>query len=337
MKSIAESITEQDIAALPRWARIALAARCADRVQMHNASVLGQDYERVPIAEGVIVACQKVAAAGSSDIVDYDDNWSDLDDWYGAVGLTAEAAFFGANDPSDAYKAISEADYFLSLEAQTLSRKEGIERARLAIRRDLDLLSSIAIEHQWTDNTPIPSQFFSFYSEFDLSTSTDSQLIIDVSAVVNQKLLEYFARYPKHLYGLGSRQFEELIAEIWDAFGFEVELTRRTRDGGKDIIAIRSKPERLMYLIECKRYGPNNPVGIDIVQRLFGVTYLEGADKGVIVTTSRFTKPALETLRKANWLLEGHDFNGLSRWLDKYQKIQMYKELNLIPPSNLWK
>ncbi len=124
---------------------------------------------------------------------------------------------------------------------------------------------------------------------------------------------------------------------MWDAFGFEIKLTQCTRDGGKDIIAIRRFPERLLYLIECKRYGHENPVGIALVQRLFGVTYLEGANKGLLVTTSRFTKPAQDTLQKASWLLEGHDFDGLTAWLDKYQTIQMHKSLKIDLPMEFWR
>src|SRR5258708_40197380 len=56
------------------------------------------------------------------------------------------------------------------------------------------------------------------------------------------------------LISLTPRQFEELIAEIWSRFGYEVELTARTRDGGRDIIAIRRSVEAsYRHLIECKR------------------------------------------------------------------------------------
>ena len=38
-----------------------------------------------------------------------------------------------------------------------------------------------------------------------------------------------------------SRILEEMIAEIFSGLGYDVELTKRTRDGGKDIIALRKR------------------------------------------------------------------------------------------------
>jgi HJR/Mrr/RecB family endonuclease len=38
---------------------------------------------------------------------------------------------------------------------------------------------------------------------------------------------------------LNRRLFEEFVAELFHEFGYEVELTKRTRDGGRDVIAIR--------------------------------------------------------------------------------------------------
>ena len=61
------------------------------------------------------------------------------------------------------------------------------------------------------------------------------------------------------------------------------------------------------------------------------MTFMAGADKA-----RAFTKPAQDTLKKAAWLLEGHDFDGLTTWLDKYQQIQMYRSLSIDPPEELW-
>jgi len=62
---------------------------------------------------------------------------------------------------------------------------------------------------------------------------------------------------PELLSKLDTRQFEEVTAEIFRAKGFEVELTKRTRDGGKDIIAFHKDKLgfKTKYLIECKHYA----------------------------------------------------------------------------------
>jgi len=47
----------------------------------------------------------------------------------------------------------------------------------------------------------------------------------------------FFKKYPERMYDMNPRKFEELIAAIFKDFGFDVELTKATRDGGRDIIA----------------------------------------------------------------------------------------------------
>jgi len=91
------------------------------------------------------------------------------------------------------------------------------------------------------------------------------------------------------LKNLSSRDFEHLVERLYVAMGYETVLTPKSKDGGRDIIAQRQKPaqnERL--LIECKKYEHN--VGIQIARALLGVVASEKVTKGVIVTTSDFTR-----------------------------------------------
>jgi restriction system protein len=89
------------------------------------------------------------------------------------------------------------------------------------------------------------------------------------------------------------RRFEELIAHIFSLHGFVVELTKQTRDDGRDIIAIRSDLGiKSKYLIECKRYALTNPIDVQFVRALYGTQMKEGANKAILATTSRFTPDA---------------------------------------------
>ncbi|MET0050310.1 MAG: restriction endonuclease [Candidatus Thiodiazotropha sp.] len=91
------------------------------------------------------------------------------------------------------------------------------------------------------------------------------------------------------------REFEEVVAEIFRSKGFGVELTKRTRDGGKDIIAISTDALGIKnkYFIECKRHAENSTVGVDIVRALQGVKNTkDGPNKTIIATTSFFTEDA---------------------------------------------
>ncbi len=162
---------------------------------------------------------------------------------------------------------------------------------------------------------------FAVISQFDVESAQEGATFLQVSRLVNDRLVEYFLRNPAKLYSMGSRDFEALIAEVLAGLGYEVELTQRTRDGGQDIIAIgRHGIASSKYLIECKRYAASNTVGVEPVRSLYGVVHDAEATKGILVTTSSFTKPAQDFLDRHVWRLEGRAFDGIIEWLQEYQR-----------------
>jgi restriction system protein len=84
-----------------------------------------------------------------------------------------------------------------------------------------------------------------------------------------------------------------------------------------------------MYLIKCKRYARERSVGVEIVRALHGVTVTEGANKGIIATTGRFSMTARKYLDSlaTKWLLEGREFDGIMEWLRIYQTAPMEGQL----------
>jgi hypothetical protein len=139
--------------------------------------------------------------------------------------------------------------------------------------------------------------------------------------VVNEELLDYLRRHPELLYELHPRRFEEVIAAIWSSLGYEVTLTPRSRDGGKDLYAVqRTLAGDLLYIIECKRYSPDKPVGVEIVRGVYGVSQQERATMGVVATTSYFTKDAQQFQRMVKYQLSLTDYRDLTAWLNRLQK-----------------
>jgi len=130
------------------------------------------------------------------------------------------------------------------------------------------------------------------------------------------KLINELSRSPELLHGLDPRKFEELIAELLDREGLNVHLTPMTRDGGRDILAYYQTPVgNHLYLVECKRHQLDNPVGIAVVQRLYGVISQERATYGLIVATSLFSKVALSFADKVKYQIGLKDYEAIKRWL----------------------
>lgn len=142
-----------------------------------------------------------------------------------------------------------------------------------------------------------------------------NEIRIDVSEV-NAKLLELLSKHPNYLYQLSSRKFEEVVAEIMIQMGYNVELTPSTHDGGKDIyVAHKNNLGSFLYLVECKKNAPDNHIGLDIIQRLYGVVSDEKATAGIIVTTSYFTKSAKDFQQKHSFQMSLKDFDSIKKWL----------------------
>lgn len=156
--------------------------------------------------------------------------------------------------------------------------------------------------------------------ETDLYESTlfkkESAIIV---GDIDDAIKSFFKKYPEKMYDINPRKFEELIASILVDFGFDIELTKATRDGGRDIIArIKNGVTSFLTYIECKRYAPDNKIGVELVRNVSGVLYLDKPAKSIIVTTSYFTKDAKEIAKKIENQLDLKDFNDIKNWLQRY-------------------
>ena len=141
-------------------------------------------------------------------------------------------------------------------------------------------------------------------------------------ASIEIEVLAYFGRHPELLYSLPPRKFEELVASVFRNNGFDVELTPETRDGGVDIVAIRKNGfgGSTLHLVECKRYLPENKVGIGIVQRMLGVVEQHRATQGIIVTTSSFSREAQVCAQNSQYRIGLNGYANLSKWLAVFAK-----------------
>ncbi|MDX2598985.1 restriction endonuclease [Streptomyces caniscabiei] len=81
--------------------------------------------------------------------------------------------------------------------------------------------------------------------------------------------------------------FESLVAELFRAMGMQAVTTQRSGDGGVDVDALDPTPIRGgKIVVQVKRY--RNTVPPSAVRDLYGTVQDAGANKGVLVTTSKF-------------------------------------------------
>lgn len=166
--------------------------------------------------------------------------------------------------------------------------------------------------------------YFSYdFLKFEEETPEEESREIETAIVKQTKSIKRIItdiyKDNTNLLRIGPRQFEEMTAELLFAKGFKVELTKQTKDNGYDIIALQilEKNFPLKFLVECKRYTKDK-VGIDIIRSFKEVIQTEKANKGIIVTTSYFTKESVKKRLETPYLLDYKDKDDVLNWVSEY-------------------
>ena len=140
-------------------------------------------------------------------------------------------------------------------------------------------------------------------------------IVTDVRSVT-AALINKLAANPKLVYSLTPRQFEEVVAELLSRRGYDITLTPASRDGGVDIYAAKQlEVGSFLYIVECKKYAPENKVGVGLIRQLLGVVAQRKATAGILATTSFFTAGAQEFQRDVQWQLSLKDYADVEAWL----------------------
>ena len=117
-----------------------------------------------------------------------------------------------------------------------------------------------------------------------------------------------------NLMDLNPYEFETLVGNLFQKMGLETRLTRSSRDGGVDVVAFDTRPVLGgKVVIQAKRY--RNTVGISAVRDLYGTMLNEGANKGIIVSTSSYGSDAYDFAKDKP--IEMIDGGGLLYLLDQ--------------------
>ncbi|WP_241772237.1 restriction endonuclease [Rhodobacter capsulatus] len=114
--------------------------------------------------------------------------------------------------------------------------------------------------------------------------------------------------------------FEDFTAELYAREGYEVFKCGRwnSPDGGIDFLVSKRVPIGIRtppFIVQCKaskRLLTANPI-----REINGVRAALGAPKGIVVTNSEFTKPALRELNKLYFHIEVREYKNLVASLRK--------------------
>ena len=129
--------------------------------------------------------------------------------------------------------------------------------------------------------------------------------------------------------------FEKAVIELLWAMGYggthgDKQHVGRTGDGGIDGVINQDALGLQRVLIQAKRYGDGNNVGSSAIRDFYGALHERGAERGVFITSSKFTGDARHTAEKYNGqivLIDGIRLTSLM--LDYGVAVQKIKEFPL--------
>jgi restriction system protein len=99
---------------------------------------------------------------------------------------------------------------------------------------------------------------------------------------------------PDFLFKIPARRVEEIVADAYQRAGWEVILTPRSGDRGRDVIATRSGIISIRIVDQIKAYRLGHMITADDVRSMLGVLHIDrNVSKGLVTTTGRFA-PGIE-------------------------------------------
>jgi restriction system protein len=160
------------------------------------------------------------------------------------------------------------------------------------------------------------------YDLNDNSPAAKKNLIAIARPVIisaNEAMIAGLQKQPRDIFKLTPRQYEELVAELIQDMGYEVTLTKATRDGGKDILAsIKTECGDFLCLVEAKHYREDRKIGVSLVRTLYGTLCDFQANSAMLVTTSSYSKDAHALQQKHKYQLSLRDYTDVAGWIQHY-------------------
>ncbi|MCX2865532.1 restriction endonuclease [Paucibacter sp. PLA-PC-4] len=140
----------------------------------------------------------------------------------------------------------------------------------------------------------------------------------ELGRFIDQRYIDFLSQNEDKLALMHWRKFEQLTAEFFDREGYSVELGPGSNDEGVDVRVWKpgdEVTENPHCLIQCKRQ--KDKVEKVVVKGLMADVQFEGADLGLVVTTSELSPGSRSTIAARSYPIKEIDKNGLSRWLQK--------------------
>jgi hypothetical protein len=133
----------------------------------------------------------------------------------------------------------------------------------------------------------------------------------------------------KALFSLSPTKLGELVASVFETHGYQVELSKRSVDGGIDLFVLGIKDsKRHPFMLECKRYLRGKRFGIEPVESISEIGEGDPSRRFLISTTHLPHVPPREgyqwlgnQVARSRWDLSFDDYSAVIVWLSGYPEL----------------
>lgn len=161
------------------------------------------------------------------------------------------------------------------------------------------------------------------------STINDYTPMERIDSAINELEKELSANLMEKLHSIDPYRFEEIVADLLTKMGYgDLEVTKKSNDGGIDAIVNEDKLGLDKIFVQAKRYAENNVVTEKYVRDFLGALSAQKVQKGIFVTTSFFDKKAIISAHNSDKKIRLIDKDELTELMIKYEvgttKIKSY-------------
>ena len=180
----------------------------------------------------------------------------------------------------------------------TVYHEDDDVRSKITFSRSLYDVTTELAEH---DDSEVSARAIRFMGHISrrlenvprVEPSKSGQMRIDFDRANLEHVIRQYGPY--RFAEVHPEDFERVVAELLRRGGFTVEVTVYIGDGA-DLVASKRNTR---VAVQVKRYSSTTAVGVSDVNQVIGAMQYYNCDKGLVVTTSRFTQSAVIWLKKA--------------------------------------
>lgn len=150
---------------------------------------------------------------------------------------------------------------------------------------------------------------------------------VAVSEFCSATLIQGIQKNPEVISQLSKEDFETLCAELFVSRGFEVDLYRKTKDGGIDFLALRTDgSDPMIFAVQCKHPDEKRGLGkgprtlpVTTVREIYGVAKAHNLSGGIAITSAEYSPEAKKFAELKPDEIAVYDCSDIFKWAEKFR------------------